>query len=173
MLRGYELGVIPGLAQSEDYISSLLTAGRPTYPEERIEAQVAGRLARQKILGSGARFLFIIDEAALARPVGGPVVMADQLERLAELAGHRMVTIQVTPLSIGGHPGVEGAFSIATLPDGAQLVYRDSIEEGQVVHKPDTVATIIGLWESIRADALPQRASIELVRSWAEKWKNS
>jgi Domain of unknown function (DUF5753) len=58
-------------------------------------------------------------------------------------------------------------------PDGPDVVCRDNIGQGHVVGNPEIVATVTGLWDSLRTDALPRRESIDLVRSWAEKWKSS
>ena len=99
--------------------------------------------------------------------------MAEQLAKLAEMAQRRLVTVKILPLELGAHPGLQGPFVIATLKDDPDMVYRDMLGEGQVIGDPDFVAMVADLWESLNADALPQRASIELVRSWAERWKTA
>jgi hypothetical protein len=172
-LRTYQPALVPGLFQDEDYALGLLTGGRPTHTEEQIRARVTARMERQEILNGSLRILAVIDEAALMRPIGSPEVMVKQLERLERLASHPLITLQIMELKIGAHPGVEGGFVIADLSAGTTVVYRDSIVEGEFTDSPDFVATVIELWETIQADALPQRASIGLVRSWAERWKNS
>jgi len=48
--------------------------------------------------------------------------MRGQLERLLELTGQPNIAIQVVPFAAGPHPGMEGAFTILTLPDLAHDV---------------------------------------------------
>jgi transcriptional regulator with XRE-family HTH domain len=173
VLRTFEPLVFPGLLQTEAYARALLRADRPTASDEDIEALVAARMERQTILDGETppRLIVLLDETVLQRPVGDPLVMAEQLDKLTEMAERQLVTVQIVPLDVGAHPGLGGAFVIASLPDAPDVIYRDSIGAGDVIDSPDFVATITGLWESIHADALPQRSSRELVRSWAEKWK--
>jgi transcriptional regulator with XRE-family HTH domain len=175
LLRTFQPSMIPGLLQTDAYARAVLHADRPADRDDDIEALVAARMERQAILDGEAppRLVVMLDEAALHRPVGGPRVMAEQLDKLSEMTERQLVTVQLLPLDIGAHPGLGGAFVIASLPDAPDIVYRDSIGAGDVIDSPDFVSTITGLWESIRADALPQRSSIELVRSWAERWKTS
>ncbi|MGI8328383.1 helix-turn-helix domain-containing protein [Actinomadura scrupuli] len=175
LLRAFEPSMVPGLLQTPAYARAVLRADRPADSEEDIEALVSARTERQAVLDAedAPRLVVMLDEMALHRPVGGPIVMAEQLDKLAEATDRRLITVQVVPLDVGAHPGLGGAFVIASLPDAPDIVYRDSIGAGEVIDSPDFVTTLTGLWESIRADALPQRTSRELVRSWAEKWKAS
>jgi DNA-binding XRE family transcriptional regulator len=171
----FEPLVVPGLLQTAAYARALLRADRPTDTDEQIDAAVMARLSRQTILEgeSPTKLVAILDESVLQRAVGGASVMAEQLAYVAEMATRRNITVRLIQFDVGAHPGLAGAFVIALPEKEPTLVYRDSIVEGSVTGNPEIVTTVVGLWESIEADALPQRASTELVRSWAETWKNS
>lgn len=57
-------------------------------PEERLDTLVEVRLARQDVLRAEPplELSAVLDEAVLRREVGGPEVMARQLDRLVEAA---------------------------------------------------------------------------------------
>ncbi|MGN9774230.1 Scr1 family TA system antitoxin-like transcriptional regulator [Micromonospora sp. H33] len=51
--------------------------------------------------------------------------------------------------------GLDGAFVVATTPDGDDVAYLDNQLQGHVVsHGPD-VLSLLRTWESVRAEALP------------------
>ena len=87
---------MPGLLQTEDYARAILGA-RPDGNLDDLDEQVAARLARQAVLErAGAPQLWcVLDEGVLHRAIGGSKVMRSQLYRLADLAEHPKITIQV------------------------------------------------------------------------------
>jgi len=99
-----------------------------------VDAQVAARLARQVVL-ERAQFWCVLDEGVLRREIGGAKVMQAQLDRLAGLAGHPKVTIQVIT-GCFGHAGLLGAFTISELDGGPPMVYLETAAEGQVTDSP-------------------------------------
>jgi hypothetical protein len=42
--------------------------------------------------------------------------MRNQLEKLIELTAEQHVTIQILPFTAGAHPGLEGSFTLLTMP---------------------------------------------------------
>jgi len=174
-LRNFQPLVMPGLLQTQAYASAILRCQRPSASEEEIMGQVDGRMRRQEILShkTPPHLFAIIDEAVFMRPLGGHLVMAEQCEHLIEMAGRPNITIQVLPLELGMHRGLEGAFVIAELSDDADMVYRDMLGEGQVTDDLSFVSMTREVWESLRDDALNRRASIEMVQKWANTWKSA
>jgi hypothetical protein len=118
-LRWFELNVVPGLLQTEEYATALLT-GRIGFNGDVDEA-VAARLARQAILDRDEppELFVVIDEAVLHRPVGGPDVMARQLKHLVEMAGPSTI-VRVIPASTGVHDGLPDRPSSRTSRTGPQ-----------------------------------------------------
>ena len=53
---------------------------------------------------------FILDEGALRREVGGPKVMARQIDHLIEMAQRPRVSIQIVRFSAGAHSAMAGPF---------------------------------------------------------------
>ncbi|MGH3775114.1 MAG: helix-turn-helix domain-containing protein [Pseudonocardiaceae bacterium] len=124
VMREFELALVPGLLQTSDYARALMTTLAPTRPVEVLENLIAARMIRQHVLTGADPLTYevILSEAVLRCPVGGSRVMRGQLERLQELTGAPNISIQVLPFAAGPHPGMEGAFTLVTLPDLAHDV---------------------------------------------------
>jgi hypothetical protein len=127
---------------------------------------VAGRLGRQEAL-ERAQLWCVLDEGVLHREIGGTKVMQGQLDRLAALAGHPKVTIQVIPGN-GGHAGLLGGFVLADLDGQPPMVYLETAAEGQVTDSPSVAAHVALRFDTLRAEALPWSASRDLIRKVAE-----
>ena len=86
-LRIWQLGVLSGLLQTEDYARGILTV-EPGVTEDQVSERLAARLARQAVLtrDDPPAAWFLVDEAVLHRRVGSPDVMAAQLAHLVGLA---------------------------------------------------------------------------------------
>ncbi|MFI6883608.1 helix-turn-helix domain-containing protein [Streptosporangium canum] len=114
VIRTWEPLLVPGLLQNEDYARELIRTARPKLAAAELERFVAARMARKiSLLGSQAPTLHVLmDESALRRPVGAPGAMARQLEDILQVVDWPNVTIQVLPLRVGAHCGLEGAFSL-------------------------------------------------------------
>jgi hypothetical protein len=115
-----------------------------------------------------AQFWCVLDEGVLRREIGGAKVMQAQLDRLAGLAGHPKVTIQVVPGSFG-HAGLLGGFVIAELDGSPPMVYLETAAEGQVTDSPSVAAHVALRFDKIRSEALPWGASRDLIRKVAEE----
>ncbi|MBQ1012323.1 helix-turn-helix transcriptional regulator [Micromonospora sp. M51] len=162
-LRTVQPSLVPGLLQTEAYAHAVLSA-QGTHTPEQVAQLVAGRLARQELLTGPApkRFTAIVDETALRRVVGDRDVQLAQLERLVELATLPHVRLYVIPAGVGAHPGLAGGFVLANLTDGDEVAYVDGVF-GQIVDRPDTVATIRTMWDTLLGEALPAGVSVELI----------
>ncbi|MEV4922071.1 DUF5753 domain-containing protein [Streptomyces roseoverticillatus] len=111
----YELSLIPGLLQTEDYARALLTSRYPPVDEEVVEERVVTRLERQAVLQKATTvFSFVIHELALRTPVGGPEAMKAQLLHLLEVGKARNVSLQVMP--IGSTVGIDGSSRMRSAP---------------------------------------------------------
>ncbi len=165
-LLWWEPLLIPGLLQTREYAHEVLRRGQPGKPDAEIEQQVQTRMDRQQLLeGDDPPMLIaVLDEGALRRPVVGPKVMHDQLARLLELAERSKIVLQVVPVDAGPHPGTAGPMVIASFNGGPDVAYLDTALEGQLVDRREDVAAIALLHDTLRAEALPVRASVEFIR---------
>jgi len=171
-LRWYEPLLVPGLLQTEDYARAIL-AVEPGAEADKLDDRVGGRISRQAILAraNAPQLWSVVDEGVLHRRIGGPKVMHDQLEHLADLAENPQTTIQVIPASAGAHAGLLGAFNIADLDGSPSMVYLENAAEAQIADSPTIVARAMLRFDALRSEALPRAASRELIMKIAvEKW---
>ncbi|MGH3319666.1 MAG: helix-turn-helix domain-containing protein [Streptosporangiaceae bacterium] len=171
-LRGFEPLLVHGWFQTGDYAREVLRAGQPGASDEQVDEMVTARLERQEAIlarDDPPMIYAVLDEGALHRPVGNPKVMAGQLGHLADAAQSPRVTLQVVPFAVGAHAG-SGPLILATLRDAPDVAYLDTVVEGYLVDDPKIVATVSGLWEALRGDALPQQASVEATEKAARQW---
>lgn len=172
ILRSFELVVVPGLLQTQDYARALLANRIGSSPED-VDDLVAARMARQAILARDRppELWVVIDEAVLHRPVGGPSVMRGQLNQMIEAARGPNVVIQVIPAAVGVHDGLPGAgFIVADFADAPHVAYQDTAVRGQVIEDTDDIAVLMATWDRLRAEALPRTASLDLMKEVAKTW---
>jgi transcriptional regulator with XRE-family HTH domain len=171
-LLSWEPLLIPGLLQTSEYAREVLRRGQPGKCAAQIDQQVQARMARQQILDGAdpPMLIAVFDEGALRRPVVGPQVMHDQLGRLLELAQRPKVVLQVVPMDAGPHPGTAGPMVIASFDAGPDVAYLDTALEGQLVERHEDVASIALQYDTLRAEALPVRASLEFIAKVQESW---
>jgi transcriptional regulator with XRE-family HTH domain len=114
-IRVYEAQFIPGLLQTEEYATAVISLG--DFSIEQAERLVLVRKERQRRFRDGKLKLWIIlDEVALRRPVAGTAVQLEQLGYLREACANPMLTLQVIPYGAGGH-AVPAGFSILRFAD--------------------------------------------------------
>ena len=157
LIRAYEVAYVPGLLQTEDYARAVLWSGRASAAGMEVERQVQLRLLRQQILyrAEPARLWAVIDETALRRPVGGGAVMRAQLRHLIEASRLPHVSIQVLPLSAGGHPAAGGPltmlrFGESELPD---VVYLEQMLTAVYLTRPGDTAHYLDVLNRLAAQA--------------------
>jgi transcriptional regulator with XRE-family HTH domain len=120
VIQAFQPLVIPGLLQNEDYAREIIRAVSGSVIDKRVDALVRLRLRRQDELferPDPPDMVFVIDEAALLRCVGGRDVMRRQLNRLRETATRENVTIDVVPFAAGAHSGIRGPLVILEFAD--------------------------------------------------------
>ncbi|RCG29422.1 DUF397 domain-containing protein [Sphaerisporangium album] len=169
-LRAWEPLVIPGLLQTEAYARAIFR-GEPRPVLERVEEQVAARMERQTIFERPEPPMFwaVVDEGALHRVIGDARVMIDQLRRLEDLETVSNVIVQVLPFLARSTAGLEGGFLMAQAPGVPDSVYVEAVGgHGQVVERASEVHELLTRYEMIRAEALPQQASLERIREIRE-----
>jgi transcriptional regulator with XRE-family HTH domain len=173
VLRNWEPLVVPGLLQTEAYARAMIRGGWPTESEARIDQLVVARMARQELLRrkdpEPPIVSVILSETVLRVPVGGAEAMREQLGHLVESAANPRITVQVMPWSAGEHPGLLGAFVVASFENGPDATYLDNALNGQVTERRKDVARMALLYDTLRAEALSPRASVDLIARAVEQ----
>src|SRR4051812_20781342 len=131
IVRQFEVLFVPGLLQTEGYARAMLT-GTFEEDEKTISRRIEARLERQELLNreDARELFFIVDEGAVRHVVGGPRVMAEQLERIVELGRRPDITFRIVPFTLGAHVGFQGPFVLLEFPepDDADVVYLEGRE---------------------------------------------
>jgi transcriptional regulator with XRE-family HTH domain len=164
----FELILIPGLLQTEEYARALLGGGPYAHDPDRVHRLVTVRLYRQEILTRQDPPLVwaIPDEAALHRQVGDPNVMRVQMRQLIELSELPKVTLQVLPFGAGAHRGVSGAFTIMDVGERSDLrvVTVDSLTQMSYREEREEIHAYGATLDHLRATALSQDDSRALMK---------
>jgi transcriptional regulator with XRE-family HTH domain len=168
-IRIYEVTLIPGLLQTEDYARTVIAAGTVGGDHDGIERNVALLMARQPPLTSDdpPRLWAVLDEAALRRTVGGAGLMRLQLDHLLDLARLQNVAIQVIPFGAGAHPAMGRPFVILAFPERADpdVVYLEDLTSALYVEDVDEVDRYNMFFNHLRATALSFEDSAALIMS--------
>ena len=164
-IRIYEVNLIPGLLQTEEYARAVLTAGAVSSPRADVERQVALEMERQRLAMTSPNVWAVLDEAALRRQVGGPEVMRVQLEYLRELGGLRNVRLQIIPFGGGAHPAMGRPFIILAFGEEADpdVVYLRNLTGALWVENVEEVDRYNVFFNHLQATALSFENSAALM----------
>jgi transcriptional regulator with XRE-family HTH domain len=171
-LRQFHPTIVPGLLQTEDYIRALLPAlALSPMPQSTYDALLAVRLRRQAEILTGSTppaMTFVLDEAVLRRPVGGPRAMRAQLEHLTMMQGQRQVSLAVLPFSAGPHIGMTGAFHLMDFADDdvdASVLYLEGAAgDLSLRENPDVVARYGDRFEQLLGLCHTGAAAVDYLR---------
>jgi transcriptional regulator with XRE-family HTH domain len=167
-IRCFEMQCIPDLLQTADYARAIAMLSHPGGSDDEIERRVGLRMARQAVLTrpAPAHLWMVVDEAALRRPVGGPVVMRGQFAHLIHMAGRPNVSLQVVPLTAGGNAVARGGFTVLRFsePDLPDVVYLEQLTSALYLDKRDAVDHYMAVLERLCVEALTVDGSLKMIR---------
>lgn len=160
-----------GLLQTKDYARCLIRAGHPAVSDAEADRDVAARIDRQKIFEreQPPDCWFVIGEAAFRSAFGDDAIMRAQIAHVAELVTHPYITIQVYPLTTPDCPGCDGPVTVFNFTEQATTGYAEGYEAGRVIETPAEVATLVAMFDRLRAGALSPRDSAAWIRSFREE----
>ncbi|MFG2250759.1 helix-turn-helix domain-containing protein [Spirillospora sp. NPDC048823] len=163
-IRDFQLHLIPGLLQSDEYARAVIASGVSQGKAPDIDGLAEIRMRRQRVLiGENPPHLWaIVSEAALRQQFGGPEVMKVQLSRLVELSEQPNVTLQVLPFSAGAHPGLNGSFMTLTTNE-LSVVVVENLTSGWYLEHVDDIRRHNVVFDHLRAVALPPADSRSLI----------
>ncbi|MFE1752997.1 helix-turn-helix domain-containing protein [Streptomyces anandii] len=166
-MRTLETSVVPGLLQTPEYARAVTRAAVEGLDDERLDALVEVRLARQDVLRAEQplRLSAVLDEAVLRREIGGPEVMSRQLERLAEAARLPQVRLQVLPFGSGAHIGLTGPFVIFSFSNTSDLdvVVLDHLTSSLYLERKEDLEAYTEAFDALRRHALSPEDSFDFI----------
>ena len=174
LIRIFEHSLVPGLFQIEAYAQAL-TKKYPETTEDVVKERVQARLQRQQILlrkePPPPRVHALLDEQVLDRNVGGPAVMAQQMEHMAKLAQMPRIILQVISEE-EAHAGLLGAFAIADTGQHPPILYKDGVLDGQVIESAEAAEELDVVFRALQADALTASVSLIKIEESAQRWND-
>lgn len=182
-LEEYSPELVPGLLQTPDYHRALINKSRPDLQGDEVDRRVQVRIKRQTLVTrvtSPPKLRTVLNEAVVRRLVGGPEVMAAQLDRLAEMNERPNVSVRVVPFSVGAHRGFDtGQFILMRFPttgDGRDheppTVYVQGFTGALYLDKPHEIDRYTEAFAEIWDDALSEDDSTALFRQIAREMKD-
>ncbi|OLZ72147.1 transcriptional regulator [Streptomyces sp. IMTB 2501] len=166
-MRTLETTVVPGLLQTPEYARAVTRAAVTDLDDERLDTLVEVRLARQDVLRTERplRLSAVLDEAVLRREIGGPEVMARQLERLMDAARLPQVRLQILPFGAGAHVGLTGPFVIFSFPSTSDLdvVVLDQLTSSLYLERKEDLMAYSEAFDTLRMHALSPKESLDYI----------
>jgi transcriptional regulator with XRE-family HTH domain len=158
----YECNSVHGLLQTPDHARAVISAAQPPYSPDDVERMVNARLARQSVFerDPAPSIHFVLEEAALRRPIGGTMVWRRQLEHLLEIGRLHNVVLQVMPLNCEVHSGLDGTIEVLKFPDGTAVGRSAGAFNGRPTSDPKQLRILELRYGTIRAQALSPGESL-------------
>jgi transcriptional regulator with XRE-family HTH domain len=169
----YAPAVVPGLLQTREYARAVFLGNNPLATEEYLDELIKGRMDRTQLLKDETRPVYwaILHEAVLRIAIGGPTVMARQLDHITTLMRDRTVLLQVLPFAAGAHPEMGKMMWLMEFEDTPPTVYTEAVLSGSLLDEPTVVKRTRSSYDLLRAVALSPEASLTLIESAAEDYR--
>ncbi|MDH6118453.1 transcriptional regulator with XRE-family HTH domain [Kitasatospora sp. GAS204A] len=167
-IRLFELGIIPGLLQTPEYAAAVTMGAvrRGNITQEQADERLTFIAERQaRLVRHPAPLIHaVLDESCIRRPVGGPAVMAAQLDQLIAFAELPHTVLQVAPYDIEERRSFDLPVNILTLPDRSLVAYAESALQGHLERGSDAVVPVLTAYHQLQAEALSQTASVAVIQ---------
>lgn len=171
----YSMYYIPGLLQTGDYARGIIRTVAPKMDPKVVEQRTEARLRRQQILedDSRPRYHVLIDEAVIRRGVGGPSLMAAQLDKILASVRSDKAIVQVIPFAAGAYAAADGYFVLLEFEDDSNLwpiVYIEGLADNQYLHRSADISRYRETIVYLRQRALKPHESMEFMALAREKY---
>ncbi|MCP2315872.1 Helix-turn-helix domain-containing protein [Nocardia amikacinitolerans] len=177
----YQIALLPGIFQTVDYRRAITWIDSPQMPTAEVERRMgvfACRKMRLTDTGNPIAVDAILDESLLHRAIGGPAVMADQLEHLATLSDLPNVSLRVVPRSAHAYIGLSvGPFVILEFLRHPTMhlteppvVYLQAYTGALFLEKPEEVRQYRQVHVDLQRSALDEADSRYLIREIAKEY---
>ena len=162
----YQNAVFPGLLQTEGYARELIAAGTPWVAPDDVAVMVAERMNRAKQFMEATTPLLwvVLDGTIIKRRFTAEHVRREQLGHMVRLVEAGRISVQIVPEHYLGHPGLTGPFKVITPSTGPDVVYAESIHEGQIITAAADVARYRLLFGRLQAVASGPAESFQEIR---------
>ncbi|MFI2030321.1 helix-turn-helix domain-containing protein [Streptomyces buecherae] len=165
-ISDYSSTFLMGAVQTPEYAEAIFRTGWPREDDEAIMTRVEARMARREVTErqSPPHLWLIVHEAVLRIPVGGPKVMAAQLDYVLERASEPHFTFQVFPFRAGA-PAAEVPFTMLSPSSDEErpVLYSETTGRGHINDSQEAVREWAGKFDHLRASAESEADSLRLI----------
>jgi transcriptional regulator with XRE-family HTH domain len=158
---------IYGLLQTAGYARAVIKGINPRIDPAVLEERVDARMRRHKRIeeANRPRVRVLMDEAVLRRQVGGPAVMAEQLDRIVQAASEGPVTTQVIPFNSGSLANSDSNFTLFEFeePPMPRVVHVEGLTGYLYLEKAADIERYRESLDQLRDAALSPRDSLVLI----------
>jgi len=165
---GWHMNLLPGLLQTSDYLRAVILSW-PTIPAAEVDGRIKARLARREVFDGHRQFTFYIHEQALRLPVGGPLVMSEQLHHVLRMSVRPYISLRVVRTSIGAHAGLAGSFTLMKFKSIQPVVFVETENSSLFVEDEAPVTGYQTVLGSLGRAALGEEQSRRLIASISEE----
>ncbi|MEV6346370.1 helix-turn-helix transcriptional regulator [Actinoplanes sp. NPDC051851] len=165
-IRVYQPFLVPGVLQTPALTDHVLNWWRTELSDDARQVRYDVRRKRaEQILDrpDGPDYYLALDESVLLRKVGGPKIMAEQLEALEAYTLRPNVHVRVVPLEKGAQAGILGPFQVLHLgdvdDDEDSVLYKEFYDRDAVSTRPDEIAFHRHIFEELWNQARDEEAS--------------
>jgi transcriptional regulator with XRE-family HTH domain len=160
-IANFELVVIPGLLQTEEYIRHGLISMGITR-DDQVKNRMQARMDRQAVLRQRQppQCTFFIHEFALRLVMGNTQVMHDQILHLLFWSGRPQCDIRIVPASAGYVPGMAGPFMMMEYTEHRPLVYLQTETASLFLEEPAAVGQYRVILKDLAKVALDEGQSM-------------
>lgn len=171
-IRIWQVELVPGLLQTEDYASALIRS--LGLPDDVADRRLQARMIRKALLArkEAPNVSVVLSETVLRRPVGGSAVMRGQLQALTTATNRPNISVRVLPISVGIYPGLGGgSFTVFGFPRAIDLdvVYLETVAGGMYVEEIEQVKRCSLQFDRIAASALSDEESTAFIAALAQE----
>ncbi|MFD5745827.1 helix-turn-helix domain-containing protein [Streptomyces sp. NPDC127033] len=170
MIHEFAPAFVPGILQTEEYTSAVMRTAFPPWSEEERDRRVVARLERAKILADPDTPVVwaLLDEAVLRRPVGEPMVMAEQITHIVSLVESERIRVHVLPSGLSAYHLMQGMLTLMWFEDQPPVAYSEGVGVGKLHDSPTVVQRLQGVYSLTLGDALPLKESLALLKATAK-----
>ncbi|MFE2743389.1 helix-turn-helix domain-containing protein [Streptomyces scopuliridis] len=169
VVHEYQVGMLPGLLQTERYARAVIGAGFASLGPDQIDALVEVRDLRQRrrLLETDDPLAchYVVTQAALEFQVGGRQAHQEQLQYLLELSDHGSVELKVIPYEKGEEGTQIAAFRIFRFTDGdvPDVAFGESVAGSLLLDDPRDLRRLHRLFGNLSGAALDPGRSRDLI----------
>jgi transcriptional regulator with XRE-family HTH domain len=172
-MRAWQSQVVFGLLQTESYTRALFKTAKPVEETntEFVEHSTRVRMERREVItrqDNPLELRVVLDESALRRVVGGPEVMREQYEAIAELSTLDNVTVQVLPLFLPTYRATDN-FIVLDFDGGVSPVVELEYSTVSFTDKESEVWKYNRRFDAMREGALPTTETCRFLKELARE----